>query len=181
VRKNDECFYKEKKSRNSVWLQQQVQLLRAQVEAANIAEDRSEDRGWEKMTLATFDGSEDAAMWTRKVETSFKARKINNSSQSHILFECSFLRGKAPTWFDAKQRKAEKEYRDAFGSWAEFVAEIRRESEYDKRFLLDQFNNLRQTGPVPGYAQSHRALVNQNQLDIPERWSLDKFTHGLRP
>jgi hypothetical protein len=56
-----------------------------------------------------------------------------------------------------------------------------RDSSYDKRFLLDQFNNLRQTGPVPDYAQSHRALVNQNQLDIPERCSLDKFTHGLRP
>ncbi len=63
------------------------------------------------------------------METSFKARKINNPSQSHILFACSFLRGKALTWFDAKPRKAEKEYRDAFGSWAEFVAEIRREFE----------------------------------------------------
>jgi hypothetical protein len=108
-------------------LQQEVQLLRAQVEAANTAQDRNEERGWEKMTIATFDGSEDAAMWTRQVETSFKARKINNPSQSHILFACSFLRGKTLTWFDAKQRKAEKEYCDAFGSWAEFVSEIRRE------------------------------------------------------
>ncbi len=32
--------------------------------------------------------------------------------------------------------------------WAEFVSEIRREFEFNKRFLLDQFNNLRQTGSV---------------------------------
>jgi hypothetical protein len=115
---------------------------------------------WDRLVLATYDGTTDASEWVRIVEANFKARGVWTPNENQLLFVCTILRGRALTWFSAKQRRTEKEGIHCFGSWYEFVNGLKSEFEFDRQFLLDQFNALRQLASVPEYAQAHRALVN---------------------